>query len=367
MTAVHPPEFATQLVGSWCKPKWLCDHDKVYGKEGTWWRLPADDLPEAQDDSVRLAVFDQNRAGLTYATDGECRRQTFSGHFYCFEGIDSEEQGAVTNFSNDVGEFLTMKAKAAPAVESSEPAPPPKFEQPRVVAPLRWTAPILANDVSFLRTYAANRTKTTIIGPISLGLRVVDEFYGDQQALTFALADVINAEIRHLETLGVDLIQIDEPEVHFRYSQCKDYATEAIDRTLAGVTTRTSVHVCYGYSKNIAEKRATPVYEQSLELLAASCVDDISLEYEQPAHGPDLLEHTGTKGVILGVLNLDTEGPVESVEHIESRAKEAIEVIGPDRLRLGPDCGMWFLPRDHAFAKISHMEQAARRLRSAYA
>jgi len=82
MTAVHPPEFATQLVGSWCKPKWLCDHDKVYGKEGTWWRLPADDLPEAQDDSVRLAVFDQNRAGLTYATDGECRRQTFSGHFY---------------------------------------------------------------------------------------------------------------------------------------------------------------------------------------------------------------------------------------------------------------------------------------------
>ncbi len=363
-----PITFATQLVGSWCKPQWLADHDRVYGKEGTWWRIPPEFRAEALDDAVRLAIFDQNRAGLTYATDGECRRQTFSGHFYQFGGIDSEEQGAVTNFSNDVGEFLTMKARAAaPApTEGDEPPPPPKFEQPRVVGPLTWTSPILDYDAKFLKTYAAGLSKVTVIGPVSLALRLVDEFYGDMRSLTLALADVINAEIRHLETLGVDLIQIDEPEVHFRYSQCKDYATEAIDRALAGVTTRTSVHVCYGYSKNIAEKRATPVYAEAIEALAASCVHEISLEYEQPRHGPELLEHCGDKAVILGVLDLDTEAPVETPEYIASRARDAIEVIGPDRLRLGPDCGMWFLPRDHAFAKIAAMEQAAQGLRSEY-
>jgi 5-methyltetrahydropteroyltriglutamate--homocysteine methyltransferase len=175
-----------------------------------------------------------------------------------------------------------------------------------------------------------------------------------------------STEIRHLESLGVDLIQIDEPEVHFRFSQCEGYATEAIDRALAGVEARTAVHMCYGYSKNIAEKRATPVYAQALTSLAASCVDEISLEYEQPNHQPELLEAAGDKAVILGLLNLDTEAPVETIEHIESRARDAIEVIGPDRLRLAPDCGMWFLPREHAFSKIEHLEAAARNLRVAY-
>lgn len=358
------PLIPTELVGSWCKPRWLADHDAVYGREGSWWKLAGADLAEALDDSVRMAIDDQNRAGLTYVTDGENRRQTFSGHFYCFGGIDSDEQGAVTNFSNDVGEFLTMKARPA-ASSDDAPAAAPKFEQPRVVGPLTWSEPVLVDAARFLQRYAAGLTKVTIIGPVSLGLRLVDEHYGDQAALTLALADVINTEIRALEALGVDLIQIDEPEVHFRYSQVEGFATEAMDRALRGVTTRTAVHMCYGYSKNIAEKRATPVYEQALELLAASTVDEISLEYEQPAHTPDLLEHAGDKAVILGVLDLDTDGPVETVDHIVGRATDAIAVIGPDRLRLGPDCGMWFLPRDHATAKITNMELAARRLRDA--
>ena len=353
------PLFATQLVGSWCKPHWLCDHSLVYGKEGTWWKIPEADLAEAQDDAVLLAIADQPRAGLSILTDGEARRQTFSGHFYRISGIDSEDQGAVTNFANDVGEFLTMKPRPTPAAD----APPPAFTQPRVVGPLQWNAPILGADTTFLRNHTDRLTKVTLIGPTTLALRLVDEHYGSLEAVAFALADVLNQEAKALVALGADIIQIDEPEVHFRYSQVAAFATEALDRTLAGVNAHTMVHVCYGYSKNIAEKRSTPVYASALELLAASKVDDISLEYEQPNHGPELLEHTGTKGLALGLLNLDTEAPVESVEHIVSRATEAIGVIGPQRLRLAPDCGMWFLPRDHATAKISALERAAQRLR----
>lgn len=362
---MNPPEIATQLVGSWCKPRWLADHDQVYGREGSWWRVPPELLPEALDDAVRLAIADQDAAGLTYVTDGENRRQTFSGHFYCFEGIDQDEPGEVTNFANDVGEYLTMKARPAP-VTDGEPGAPPKFTQPRVVGPIRWNGSVLADAARFLQQHARGRTKVTIIGPVSLGLRLVDEHYGDQAELTFALAEVINAELRALESLGIDLLQIDEPEVHFRYSQVEGFATEAIDRALRGLSTPTAVHMCYGYSKNIAEKRATPVYERALELLAASCVDQISLEYEQPGHEPDLLEHAGDKMVILGCLNLDTEAPVESVDHIEARARAAAEVIGPGRLSLAPDCGMWFLPRDHARAKIAAMEAAATTLRESW-
>ena len=98
--------------------------------------------------------------------------------------------------------------------------------------------------------------------------------------------------------------------------------------------------------------------------MASTNAEQISLEYEQPGHQPELLEHAGDKTVILGVLDLDTEAPVETAGHIAQRARDAMEVIGPDRLGLAPDCGMWFLPRDTATAKISAMEQAAATLRA---
>ena len=88
------PPLSTQIVGSWSKPQWLADHELVYGEEGTWWRVAPEHLAEAQDDAVRLAVSDQQRAGLTIVGDGEQRRQTFSGHFYALGGIDSGERAA---------------------------------------------------------------------------------------------------------------------------------------------------------------------------------------------------------------------------------------------------------------------------------
>jgi len=361
------PPFATQLVGSWCKPQWLADHDLVYGHEGSWWRIPEEQRAEALDDAVRLAAYDQERAGLSLLTDGEERRQTFSGHFYAFGGIDSDHQGAVTNFGNDIGEFLTMKKRAVTSDDEGKPKIPPKFEQPRVVGPISWKGSLLGDDLRFLRGATDRPTKVTLIGPASLSLRLVDEHYGDPAKLAFAIADVLNQEIRALEEIGVDVIQLDEPEAHFRYSAVEGYAAEAIDRAFHGVTARRGLHVCYGYARNIAEKRETPVYNQALELLASTTADAISLEYEQPHHHADLLEHAGDKTVVLGVLNLATDAPVETVEHIVSRAKEAIEVVGPQRLQLAPDCGMWFLPRATALAKITAMEQAAQVLRAEYA
>ena len=65
--------------------------------------------------------------------------------------------------------------------------------------------------------------------------------------------------------------------------------------------------------------------------------------------------------MILGLLNLDTEAPVEAVEHIVSRTQAAMEMVPAARLRL--DCGMWFLPRERALGKIQALELAAQTLR----
>ena len=354
--------FPTQIVGSYHKPKWLCNHDLVYTPEGTWWKVSPEDFPAAADDATRLAIEDQNLAGLTFITDGEVRRQTFSGYFYCLGGIDSVNRGAMSFSSNDIGEAITMKSR--PPIDPNSPPPPPTI--PKVISAVTWDKPILANDLAFLKRYAKGKTKMTVIGACSLALRVVDEHYGSLDKLTFGIADALNKELHALEKAGVDLIQIDEPEIHFRYSQLKDFAQEAINRTVRGLKTTTAAHVCFGYSKNIAEKRTNPIYESALELLASTDIDEISLEYEQPNYTPELLTHLGDKGVILGLLNLDTEAEVETVEHIVSRAKEALQVVDKTKLRLASDCGMWFLPRERAFGKIANLEKSALILRETY-
>jgi 5-methyltetrahydropteroyltriglutamate--homocysteine methyltransferase len=355
--------FPTQIVGSYHKPKWLCNYDLVYAPEGTWWKVAPEDWPAAADDATRLAIEDQNRAGLTYITDGEQRRQTFSGYFYCLGGIDSVNRGAMTFGANDIGQAITMKARPQTA-PSDAPPPPPTL--PKVISPITWDKSILADDLTFLKKYAKGKIKMTVIGACSLALRVVDEHYGSLRKLSFGLADALNQELHALEQAGVDLIQIDEPEVHFRYSQLKDFAHEAINRAIHGLKAKTAVHVCFGYSKNIAEKRANPVYANSLELLAATNINDISLEYEQPGYTPEILTHLGDKGVILGLLNLDTEAGVESVEHIVKRAWEALQTVPKERLKLASDCGMWFLPRERALGKIVNLEKAAQILRDRF-
>jgi len=63
------------------------------------------------------------------------------------------------------------------------------------------------------------------------------------------------------------------------------------------------------------------------------------------------------------LLNLGSK-QVESSDHISNRIRAAIEVVPPDRLHLAPDCGMWFLPRQVAYAKLRSLTLAAERVRA---
>src|SRR4051794_13019826 len=60
----------TSLVGSYAQPSWLLDRDKLRGRfpprvrAKELWRVDPQYLEEAQDDATRLAILDQERAGL---------------------------------------------------------------------------------------------------------------------------------------------------------------------------------------------------------------------------------------------------------------------------------------------------------------
>jgi 5-methyltetrahydropteroyltriglutamate--homocysteine methyltransferase len=188
-----------------------------------------------------------------------------------------------------------------------------------------------------------------------------NDHYPSLRELALAYAEAVNEELRDLVAAGADVVQIDEPYLQARPEDARVYALEAIERAFDGVGGTKALHTCFGYAAIVHEK-PTDGYPFLAEL--DSCpADEISIEAAQPRLDPQILEQLPSKRVILGVLDLgDME--VESAETVAERIRAALEHIDQDRLMLGPDCGMKYLPRDVALGKLRALVEAAAAVRA---
>ena len=331
--------LVTTVVGSYPQPDWLIDRGRlgerlpprVRARE--LWRVPEPFLEEAQDDATRLAVLELERAGVDVVTDGEMRRESYSNRFAtALDGVDLDEPGVAldrTGHENPV---------------------------PRVVGPIRRTRPVEVRDVQFLRSLTDRRIKITVPGPFTMTQQAQNDHYPDERSLALAYADAVNEELRDLKAAGADVVQIDEPYLQARPERAREYAVEAIDRALAGIEGETVLHTCFGYAHIVHDR---PTGYPFLAELAECAATHLSLEAAQPGLDPAVLREVGDKAVVLGVLDLGST-EVESPELVAERIRAALAVVGPERLVVGPDCGMKYLPRERAFRKLEAMVAGAR-------
>ncbi|MCA1647655.1 MAG: 5-methyltetrahydropteroyltriglutamate--homocysteine methyltransferase, partial [Chloroflexi bacterium] len=173
----------------------------------------------------------------------------------------------------------------------------------------------------------------------------------------------VNDEIHDLVAAGADVIQIDEPYLQARADQARRYAIRAINRALADVNVTTVLHTCFGYGL-VVKNKAPGMGYPFLEELVDVAVDQISIEAAQPHLDLSVLHRMGNKTMVVGVLDLGTV-EVETQAVVEERIRSALQHISPDRLVIAPDCGMKYLPRASAFAKLRVMARAARGVRDA--
>jgi 5-methyltetrahydropteroyltriglutamate--homocysteine methyltransferase len=75
-----------------------------------------------------------------------------------------------------------------------------------------------------------------------------------------------------------------------------------------------------------------------------------------------VLEPLAGKTVVVGVLDLSSE-VAETPAEVAARITAALNYIPAERLQVGPDCGMKYLPRDVAFAKLRALVEGARLVR----
>ncbi|MDX1430940.1 MAG: 5-methyltetrahydropteroyltriglutamate--homocysteine methyltransferase [Gammaproteobacteria bacterium] len=333
----------TTLVGSYPQPDWLVDKEMLLSnapprvRMAQVWRVPGPLLEEAQDDATRLVLRDLEQAGVDILTDGEVRRESYFNRFATgIEGIDLDKPGTVKNRR---GRDVAV---------------------PRVVGSLRRSHGVQVRDVEFLRANTDRPIKITIPGPFTLTQLAQDDYYHDLEALAFAYADVVNEELRELKAAGADVVQLDEPYLQAQPERARELGVAAIDRALAGIPGTTAVHLCFGYAYVVKEK--PPGYSYLHELDACSA-DQISIEAAQPALDLSILAKLPSKTIILGVLDLGTE-TIETADRIAARIREALEWVAPERLVIAPDCGMKYLPRSVARAKLDAMVAGARAVRN---
>lgn len=346
--------LTAQIVGSYVKPHWLARHARMRALDGSWWRPEPEVVVEAKRDAARLAIYEQERAGLSLVTDGEAFRPAYDRHFLTgLDGIDLAARLPVDIARPQDGDDAFLAEYRAHGATG-----------PAVVGPLRHASAIAVEELRFARSVASRPVKTCVIGPLTLARSLHDAHYGDERALILALADALNGEMRALEAEGAAVLQIDEPSFHARLDWTRRFGAEAIARMARGLSCPVILHVCYGYALVNAVKSASADYAEAIAIAADCPVQAISLEYEQPGHTPEILERCGDKHVVLGLLDL-AKRAAETPEHIEARLRAALEVVPAARLHPASDCGMWYLPRELAFRKISALGEATRRLRDA--
>ena len=329
----------TTVVGSYPQPEWLVDRAALGARlpprtrAPELWRIPAEHLEEAQDDATLVALRELEKAGIDIVTDGEIRRESYSNRFAAaLEGMDVANPGVAID-------------------RTGHPNP-----VPRVVGPIRRSGPVLLRDARFLRASTEKRIKVTIPGPFTMSQQAQDDFYGDEEALAFDLAVAVNEELRDLFAAGVDVVQLDEPYLQARAEKAKRYAIRVINRAVAGVSGITALHTCFGYAHVVHQR---PNGYPFMAELAEAAVAQISLESAQQGVDLAILDSLPGKQFIVGVIDLADDSPVESVPTVVSRIRAALRHVPPERLLLAPDCGMKYLPRATAFAKLRVMVEAA--------
>jgi 5-methyltetrahydropteroyltriglutamate--homocysteine methyltransferase len=334
---MRPSILQTTIAGSLPKPAWLAEPAKLWAP----WKLEGAALAEAKRDAVRLALRDQEKAGIDIVSDGEQTRQHFVTTFIeHLDGVDFQQRKAVRirdRYDADV---------------------------PVVTGPVARPKPVYVDDARFLRAETTHPVKFTLPGPMTMVDTLYDAHYHSREKLAWAFAEILNEEARELAAVGVDVVQFDEPAFNVFFDEVRDWGVKALERAAEGLACKTAVHICYGYGikANTDWKKTLGSewrqYEETFPLLQASTINQVSLECHNSNVPIELIGLLQGKDVLVGAIDVATER-VETPEEVSATIRQALKYVAPEHLYPCTNCGMVPLTREVALGKLKALAAGA--------
>src|SRR5215469_8435199 len=337
----------TTVAGSLPKPAWLAKPKMLWAP---WVPEGSDALAQAKADATLLALKMQEDAGIDIVSDGEMSRVHFVHGFLAeIDGIDHAKKVTMGIRNNRY-----------------------EAEVPTVTGALKRRRSVHATEAALARAHTRRKLKFTMPGPMTIVDTVADAHYGDREAMAMAFADLLNEEARGLEADGVDVIQFDEPAFNVYMDAVQEWGVAALHRAIEGLTCATAVHICYGYGiqANIDWKATLGgewrQYEAIFPALAASRIDQVSVECRASRVPVSLLELLRGKDVLVGVIDVASDA-VETPEDVTATIAQAMRHVPAERIFACTNCGMAPMRRDVAAAKLSALVKGAALARQRFA
>lgn len=329
------PLMATS-IGSLPRPTWLAATERSRAT----FRLEGEELRQAQDDAIVLALREQEDLGLDILTDGEQRRESFVYHAAAtWDGIDMANQR----------EKETYRNRRSPRMV------------PRVIGKVKRRAPACIEEVRFSKAHTQHPVKVAVAGPMTVIDSTINEAYGDEAELAMDIAAAVNAELLDLQAAGCDVLQLDEPAMTRYHDKVFAYGARALDRCLEGVRVPTFVHLCFGYPGGLALQHHF-AYPELLEALLQTRIGGFTVEFARSDFDPALLKVCRERLIMFGCID-PGNSPAPAVETVKARVRAALDYLDPRRLLLAPDCGLMTISRPLAQEKLQVMVAAAKQLR----
>lgn len=327
----------TSTAGSLPKPSWLAEPETLWSP----WKLQGQELTDGKQDALRVALQEQQLAGLDIVSDGEQSRQHFVTTFI-------EHLGGV-DFAKR--ELIRIRNRYEASV-------------PTVVGAVSRQKPVFVEDARFLRQQTKQPIKWALPGPMTMIDTLYDGHYKSREKLAFEFAKILNQEAKELVAAGVDIIQFDEPAFNVFFDEVNDWGIAALEQAIEGLKCETAVHICYGYGikANTDWKKTLGSewrqYEAVFPKLKTSAIDIISLECHNSHVPMDLLELIRGKKVMVGAIDVASHS-IETPEEVAATLRHALQFVDADKLYPCTNCGMAPLPRQIARGKLRALTAGA--------
>jgi 5-methyltetrahydropteroyltriglutamate--homocysteine methyltransferase len=283
-----------------------------------------DELRRVEDEVTVEVIGEQVEAGIDIVSDGQIRWEDDQTYFARRMGGFTVD-GLIRYFDSNT-----------------------YYRQPVVTGAVQWRQPITIEDYRFAAAHSPRPVKALVTGPYTLAALSANEHYGSFSELVLALAWELRREVLALEKAGVPTIQVNEPAI---LKQKEDFPLfrQALERMMEGVAAEAHLYTWFGDIEGL--------FPHILELPFSA----IGLDFVMgPANYEIIRRASFTKKLGLGIIDARNTR-LETVEQIVDRIRRVSDVVPLEFLYVNPSCGLEYLPREVAGAKLARMVEGVRR------
>ena len=279
--------------------------------------ITTEELSAVERDVIKDVIAEQVEADLDIVTDGQIRWNDPLSHLArSLEG--TEVNGLLRYFDNNF-----------------------YYRQPVIVDAVRWQRPILLDDLEFAAAAAERPLKAVITGPVTFAALSNDSHYKNRKSAAVAIAEALNRELHSYQEVDLAYVQVEEP------SFGPDTDRGLLREAYAALTRDLELDLVVAPFFRDVSKSLDRLYELGV---AGYHVDVRSHRANAEALDPaDLPEGAALSLGVVDARNTRLEDVAEVARRVEEvRAK----LSDASPLLVTSNCGLEFLPRDTARAKL---------------